>query len=43
MKLYYVSLTFHYSKKKKKMTNFEAPLNKKRPVRPSLNPPLILL
>ena len=29
MKLYYVSLTFHYTKKKKKenMKNFEAPLN----------------
>ena len=32
---YYVSLTFHHTKKKKKdMKNFEAP------VRPPLNPPL---
>ena len=27
MKLYYVTLTFHYTKKEKNMKNFEAPLN----------------
>ena len=38
MKLYYVSLTFHYTKKKKKYEKFRGP--EYAPGAPPLNPPL---
>ena len=40
MKLYYVSLTFHYTKKRKKCEKFRGPFEHETRPRPPSNPPL---